>query len=324
MRVAFCVVSSNNSYVYKAIITLLSIKRHNLKKDFSYFVCGSFSNKYKKVVEKYDLQVMSLNLENVFNKFKELSWPKEVFYTCSIPENCYKSGFDYSVILDGDVLCLKEIPLNKITSIREVGFIKIKENKFLSNKKVMEVFQLSEKDLEKYCIDSGVGIYNNKTMFEKQYEKMFVDYYNRLSKIIYFEGDQEIINLLCIKLFEVQYLDYKFNCIFLDDSLISYYHKYEINIDVPQEEDIIFIHYTYYKPWINSIFWPKIRIFFRRSKKFQKKYICFVKETFGFNYHKFIVAYSFLPLVKKIFIKFIVRVTELTKSKNLSKKFMRI
>ena len=36
-KIAFCVVSTNNSYVYKAIITLLSVKENNKEhKEFEY------------------------------------------------------------------------------------------------------------------------------------------------------------------------------------------------------------------------------------------------------------------------------------------------
>ena len=43
-KIAFCVISTNNSYVYKAIITLLSIKKNNISFDenfgFSKFIPG--------------------------------------------------------------------------------------------------------------------------------------------------------------------------------------------------------------------------------------------------------------------------------------------
>lgn len=66
-KIAICVISTNDSYVYKAIITLLSTKKHNKENaNFSYFVSGNFSEKYKRIIKKYGLEVMPMNMTNTF------------------------------------------------------------------------------------------------------------------------------------------------------------------------------------------------------------------------------------------------------------------
>ena len=167
-KVAVCVISSNDSYVYKSVVDLLSVKKHNGSGNFEYFICGNFSNGRKKIIKKYGLKMIELkHLRSIFKSPKDNPIPKEMFYYCSVPKICYELSFNYSIILDGDVLCLKKVDVDEIKSIEEVGFVrrnlKMKDDPWMSNEIVKNEFKLNEEKLEgTYTIYAELGIYNNK------------------------------------------------------------------------------------------------------------------------------------------------------------------
>ena len=126
-KIAFCVISTNNSYVYKAIITLLSVKEHNKHHtEFEYFVCGNIGEKYKKVIEKYNLKVLHLDLGNTFYQTKGEYVPQEHFWKCAIPELLYTQEFKYSIVIDGDIFCIREVPVDILKDITAVPLRKYK------------------------------------------------------------------------------------------------------------------------------------------------------------------------------------------------------
>lgn len=303
MKIAICVVSSDNSYVYQSILTLLSVKKNNPNENFFYFIAGNLSNRRKKFIKKNGIDVIDLDANaNLFQKRALVKFPVEVFYTAFVPKKTYEMGFDYVVILDGDVLCLNKIPSDIISSIKELGFsseyFKIFEQSFLYYKvmdKIAKEFDLDKNHLNKlkYGINSGIGIYNCKACVKKDLEGKFTDFYKRVEKIAYFFSDEEIINLLILKnYFKWQKLDNAYNFRNFNANLMGL--DLDSNFDLAKgkylDKNVYFLHLQI-KPWN----WYLLKREFKHvMKKYTKYYSLFAKSIYGYKYFFYIYFYSFI------------------------------
>ena len=94
--------------------------------------------------------------------------PQEIFWISAVPETLYEQGFKYSIILDGDIFCIKEVPINILNEVDDFGFLKVdklKDSALLYLYKILleyddmkEFNLLEERDIEEDVVNSGVGI----------------------------------------------------------------------------------------------------------------------------------------------------------------------
>ena len=303
-KIAFCVVSTNNSYVYKAIITLLSVKENNKEhKEFEYFVCGNFSNKYKKAIEKYNLKVLNINLGNIFKQQKSLL-PQEIFWISAVPETLYEQGFKYSIILDGDIFCIKEVPINILNEVDDFGFLKVdklKDSALLYLYKILleyddmkEFNLLEERDIEEDVVNSGVGIFNNESLTQKRFKETFIEFYEKAAPIIHSNSDAKIVD-------EFIFFLLKTSGIFHFRYISEVWNKFisgEIYFGQRLPENkLVFLHLQY-KPWKYKFYWrhPKInpkrniddieiKKFNERRTRYRELYINFCKKIYKHKYY---------------------------------------
>ena len=280
-KVAVCVISTNDRYIYKAIITLLSVREKNEEnKNFEYFVCGNISDKYKRVIEEYNLGVLKIDLENIFVDSKGFIWPNECFWSCAIPEAFYKKGFSYSIVLDGDIFCIGKVPMNVIEEVEELALKKVHRAKNIEYTKLLKTLGMKEEDLEEFWMNSGVVVYNNKNLAKKKFKEKFINLYKDLLNVAYFETDEIVFFFLRIKgLFSFYRLGVEWNNFFKGN--------------LP-ENKIIFLHFVRNKPWLYRFLWRKevvntpgcvgIKEYRKRQIKYKRLYIDFCKKIYG---HKF-------------------------------------
>ena len=312
-KVAVCVISTNDSYVYKAIITLLSVREKNEEnKNFEYFVCGNISDKYKRVIEEYNLGVLKIDLKNIFGGSKGFIWPNECFWSCAIPEAFYKKGFSYSIVLDGDIFCIGKVPMNIIEEVEELALrIGTKGQAFL--RKIMKKFNFRQKDIEECWMSSGTIIFNNKNLTRKKFKEEFINLYRDLSKISYFEADETVFFFLRIKgLFNFYDLRVKWNG--------------PLNTILP-DSDLIFLHITS-KPWHYRFLWEKlpdsndigVEIHKKRRIKYREFYINFCKKIYGHKFYWYYIS-DVIP-IKKIIKKSLVRLLYFFSLKKIVRDFL--
>ena len=315
-RVAVCVISTNDSYIYKAIITLLSVREKNKEnKSLEYFVCGNISEKYKKVSGRYGLNILKMDLKNIFRYTNKYSLPNECFWLCAIPEALYREGFEYTLILDGDIFCIGKIPMNVIKEVQELAFVEKKQElKYLldRNKKdyrqlfrkheVIKKLDLNENNLKTFWINSGVGIFNNRNLTKKRFKEKFIKIYEDLPEVAYCRVDEVIFFLLKAKgLFNFYPLEGKWNSFF----------KFKNDSD---EDKIIFLH-LHYKPWRYMFLWQKldflndlsgitIEKYQERRKKYKKFYINFCKKIYKNKFYWYYIR-DLIPINYYLFKKMI-------------------
>jgi lipopolysaccharide biosynthesis glycosyltransferase len=111
--------SSDNDYALKASIALLSIRAKNSNIDL-FLIGHKFSKETKKLLTIKNIQTIELDLRSQFNKAWE--YPIECYYLFAGPELFYDYGYDYSIYIDGDVLCTKDplIGLSKLVDFAGV------------------------------------------------------------------------------------------------------------------------------------------------------------------------------------------------------------
>ena len=178
-KVAFCVVSSNDRYVYKAIITLLSVKENNKEhKEFEYFVGGNFSDKYKKVIEKYNLKVLNINLGNIFKHPKSYSATGTFLDLCSSGNIILGKVLNIQLPWTEMFFVCEKCLIDILKEIKDLGLmqtekLKTKEGYFgtLKQHEVMKKFNLENKDFEKFYMNSGVMISNNESLTKKKFKR---------------------------------------------------------------------------------------------------------------------------------------------------------
>ena len=303
-KVAVCVISTNDSYIYKAIITLLSVREKNEEnKNFEYFVCGNISDKYKRVIEEYNLEVLKIDLKNIFGDSKEFILPNECFWSCAIPEAFYKKGFAYSIVLDGDIFCIGKVPMNVIEEVEELALQKARGAKNTEYTKLLKTLGMKEEDLEEFWMNSGVVVYNNKNLAKKKFKEKFINLYKDLLNVAYFETDEIVFFFLRIKgLFSFYRLGVEWNNFFKGH--------------LP-ENKIIFLH-LHYKPWLYRFSWRKevintqgcvgIQEYQKRRIKYKRLYIDFCKKIYGHKFYWYYIG-DVIP-IKRIIKKSLVRLLD--------------
>ena len=311
-KVAVCVISTNDSYVYKAIIALLSVREKNEEnKNFEYFVCGNISDKYKIVIEEYNLGVLKIDLKNIFGGSKGFILPNECFWSCAIPEAFYKKGFSYSIVLDGDIFCIGKVPMNVIEEVEELALAK--RTNELTLRKIIKKFNSRQKDIEECWMCSGTIIFNNKNLTRKKFKEEFINLYRDLSKISYFEVDETVFFFLRMKgLFNFYDLRLKWNSAL--DTILP-------------DSELIFLH-LHYKPWRYRFLWGKlpdsndigVEINKKRRIKYREFYINFCKKIYGHKFYWYYIG-DVIP-IKKIIRQSLVRLLDFFSLKKIVRDFL--
>ena len=103
-----CVFSTaTDDYVAKAIVSLISFKKHNPTYDM--FLLGSrFGQDARDLCTAHDIQYIELDLSADF--YQEWEYPRETFYHFKGPEVFLQLGYDQSLYVDGDTYCNGPFP----------------------------------------------------------------------------------------------------------------------------------------------------------------------------------------------------------------------
>jgi lipopolysaccharide biosynthesis glycosyltransferase len=231
-------------YAVYSVVSLLTIRDY--LPDAKLCVLSSGLNSYDlKILNKHAIDYQIFDLSNKFTQMWD--YPIDCYYLFAGPELFYEQGYDYSVYLDGDVLC-KQDPLNDAGIITGLaGVISAPQNGQYTSifgedwPKIQEVWGLSSDTANRKRINSGVVYFNNKKMSDfKLLEKASELFIESLNNNIPRKGDDSLFSLLQYvysKDLTVKYLDPTYN-------YVLQFNEWNYPI-----KDLVFFHFSLDKPW---------------------------------------------------------------------------
>jgi hypothetical protein len=227
-----------------AAISLLTIRDH-IPDAKLYIISAGLSKYDKKLLNKYNIGYKIIDLSNLYTKIWD--YPIECYYLFSGPEYFKELGYEYSVYIDGDVLC-KNNPLLNISGDFDIAgvvsapqkgqYISIFGNDWSTIKKI---WKLPDSLKFNKRINSGVVYFNNSKMKKfKLQDKASEVYKTCLTNNIPRKGDDSLFSLLQYIYFEslsIKYLKPEFN-------FVLQFNEWKYPV-----KGLIFFHFSIDKPW---------------------------------------------------------------------------
>lgn len=239
--------TASSGYVRNAAISLLSIRGY--VPDAKLFIMSSgMSHEEKEFLLANDIQYHEIDLSDIFTETWD--YPVECYYLFAGPAVLVKLGYDYSVYIDGDVVCTSEdvflehidciagvesAPVNgEYTSIFGSDWAAIQKN-----------WKLPDNIEKTKRIQSGIVYFNNSAMVKfGLLEKIAELYSESLTIDIPRKGDDSLFSL-----FQYVYL----KDITVDFMPSRYNFIPQFNDSKHPGEDLVFFHFTgIRKPWDNA------------------------------------------------------------------------
>ena len=103
--------AGNENIFFPALVTLTSIKENNQNNNFDYFMCFSGATKDKLgILDKYKIKYIDTKNVDLMDcktsDDRDIVHPIEVLVNYYVPNVLYELGYDYSIKVDWDLLCL--------------------------------------------------------------------------------------------------------------------------------------------------------------------------------------------------------------------------
>lgn len=247
-------VAGDENIFFPAIVALRSIKIHN-SEEIDLFICfdaDKISDTQLKTLKKYDINFIDSKSVDGYKEALKLGimiekrWPAEVYLNWCLPQYFHLKGYNLSLKLDYDVLCLES--LEKLFQINTdrffCSFLKTKVNKAVPADALAEVQKRTGLEKERlFSINTGVGLFNNEFCSN-------INFYQNLFNIA------EIFNQKCpeIRTLEqaaIALLVSNYNDNFVE--LTRDFHQGTIHapIIIDNKPDIKLVHYlSKFKPWL--------------------------------------------------------------------------
>lgn len=263
-RIAAFVVS-DEPYCPKAIMALLSLRKHN--PDYDLFIAGNICNKTNlNLLDKYNIKLINVNYSYIFRQ-PSGTWPSEVWWLPLIPKNLYELGYNVSIGIDGDIYVVNSFEENVITCLLQNNF----HMAGIKNGPISRYIKLDQwpKDFAEYictkysivrskssfiqCTNSGFLFFNNEMLYKDNFYEKWINVYlditkmwSKYSSLDIFKGDQEGFALLMPSL-HFLYISPFYNFRFHDSLAIKEVHG---NLKMLKDR-LIAIHFVHSKPWYN-------------------------------------------------------------------------
>lgn len=236
--------TANAGYAIYAATSLLTVRDH-ISGASLYLLSSGLSDKEKRILDENDIKYMELDLSNLFTKTWD--YPIECYYIFAGPEIFSKEGYEYSVYIDGDVLCMNN-PLSFKYSVKAIaGVASAGEHGNYAEifgddwGKIKKMWKLSEEISKRKRVNAGVVYFNNNKMSEMSLLKTAQSIFSKsLKNGVPRKGDDSLFSLiqyLKIPLKEVLFLDPKYNFII------------QFNNNEHPPDDVVFFHFSIDKPW---------------------------------------------------------------------------
>ena len=231
--------TANDSYIYNSATSLLSIRSFNPNAEL-YILSKEISKKNKRFLKSKNIKFIELDLTYLF--FQTWNYPIECFYIFAGPKLFHNLGYEYSVYIDGDVICLND-PLKNITKIPDLGGVEANSFSELFGEEKNLIAKMTKTKLSYFDhkrFNSGIIYMNNKRLVELNFlERSGKLFYDCWEKGIPRKGDDSLFSLFLIaehKKLSPTKLPPNYN-----------YMPHFQNGKLPQS--LVFLHFTLDKPW---------------------------------------------------------------------------
>jgi len=238
--------TADDNYVLPSIVALESVRRFHPECDF--FVIGNQSIISKEKIEflkRFDIYFLHSDKNELF---ADSRWSNTCYLMLFGPEMLWEKGYEYSLGLDADVLCVQPLDLDGVFSMT-VGYAGIEnQNPMRGNFKdpdfICRKYGLSEEDLYRHNTNTGVVFWNNKTCVVSRLWERSVKCYQigAAERPDMFNGDQGLFALVFI-------LDPELPWLILPKGYNYRVHNVDDQKEHIREKDIRIYHFTGPKPW---------------------------------------------------------------------------
>lgn len=236
--------TANAGYAVYAAVSLLTIREYLPGANLCILSSG-LNNYDKKILNKHNIDYYEIDLSDKFTQAWD--YPIDCYYIFAGPEMFCKQGYEYSVYVDGDVLCASD-PLQGIGEVEFVAGVESApvDGKYISIfgqdwDAITKQWRLDGDTKFKKRINAGVVYFNNSKMQEIcLLDKAVELYQSSLRKGMPRKGDDSLFSLMQYVYFDlkdIKILPSKYNFVLQFD---------EWNYPV---KDLIFFHFSIDKPW---------------------------------------------------------------------------
>ncbi len=191
--------SSDDNYAPYAAISLLSIRQYRPDADL-YLLSRQLSDQTKLFLTSKNINFIELDLSENFNQ--TWNYPIECYYIFAGPQIFNKKGYQYSMYIDGDILCLRdplpELPLESITACAGVD-VGTATGIFGDDIAELEkLFKLKQPHTRKR-VNSGVVVFNNQKMDQLSLLESTSELFKTcLENSVPRKGDDSLFALFCL------------------------------------------------------------------------------------------------------------------------------
>lgn len=234
--------TADDKYILRAATSLLTIRDYCAGAKLAILSSG-ISAANKNVLDELDINYYEFDLRDKF--YQTWQYPMECFYIFVGPELFAKRGYNYSVYIDGDVLCASN-PLNGLAGDFDIAGATGDTAKGVFGDewlKLRKVFNLSESEAQKDRINSGVVYFNNQKMTEMNFlAENAILFDDCIKNNLPRKGDDSLLTLWMLK--NANKLSAKILASSYDFIPFYGYNKWKYPID-----DLVFFHFAIDKPW---------------------------------------------------------------------------
>lgn len=249
--------SADANYVPTSIVALSSFRRFH--PDCGYFLVTNakrLSPEMRALALEFAIELVDVDLADVYAADPPGAWPSEAFWQLYGPKAFAELGYRHSLLVDGDVLCVRPLPLETLLP-RVHGYAGIDNGpsrwQLRDEGALRREFGITPGQLERPATNSGVVIYNNEFMSARRLFEESARLW-RAGKDWAFRhrGDQPLLALTGLVLELPMYvLGQEYNCRFdLHPSGANARLLREMAQDPSFERTVVYIvHYLGGKPW---------------------------------------------------------------------------
>jgi len=244
--------SCTENYVNETIISFRSFLEHNPDTFDCFLIGNSFSDNSKQLLKENNINFINEDLSDVFKVEDGWPYPSECFWIYKGPKTLLELGYKYSLSVDSDVYCNKNLDLTWLDEINAISGAEKTPSKitiidFLTNhsdiNKINEIFNVRYSDTEKIAMGAGVLFYNNQNYTKYNFYEKFVELFKKSKNNgVARKGDDSLLALFMYlnggEYFKL--LSYKWNN----------YHYFKSSEDINES---YILHGSKIKPWVKDV-----------------------------------------------------------------------
>lgn len=250
--------ASDNKYIPKVLVSLASFKRFH--PDWGYFLLADnkkVTDEMRDLMARFEVTLIDTDLRPTFNKPSSDVWPNECLWILKGPETLLEAGYDYSLAVDGDVMCAAPLTVDWLA---DVPFLAGIDNgpiwlQLSNGNKVVSNCGLDVEDVTHPATNTGAVWWNNRRLAEMRFFHRVCEIYRACWPWAFREcGDQNLLGLtLAVTKIKMTVLDPSWNFRFFVNPSGKDTPFLKSIREAPDfgAADLKIIHFLGSKPWLD-------------------------------------------------------------------------